>query len=92
MDADRIHAAVTSLLNACYESNDPVVTLYAEVETYRASGEWSQLQLAQLQLMALQTLKSIVSRYKENGHRPRAGEPGADGQGHPWPWRTATCF
>jgi hypothetical protein len=59
MDARRIRAAVTSLLNACYDSDDAVARLYAELELLRASGEWSRLELAQLQSMALQTVKMI---------------------------------
>jgi hypothetical protein len=59
LDAERIHAAVSSLLNACYDSHDPVARLQAELDQLRASGEWSTLELAQLQLMARQTVKMI---------------------------------
>jgi hypothetical protein len=62
MEPDRIHAAVTSPLNACYAADDPVATLHAELDRMRASGEWSVLQLAQVQSMALQTVKSVVAR------------------------------
>jgi hypothetical protein len=78
MEAHQIHAAVTSLLNACYESDDPGATLHAELERLSASGEWSQLQLTQLQAMALQTVKSIVSRYNGNGGLPVTITPTAD--------------
>jgi hypothetical protein len=63
MEPDRIHAAVTSLLNACYASDDPAATLRAELKRLRATGKCSELQMAQLEAMALRTVKSIVSNF-----------------------------
>lgn len=60
MDSEKLQAAIASLLAACHASNDPVATLHAELDRLWATGEWSQLQLAELLLMALEKLKAIV--------------------------------
>jgi hypothetical protein len=60
MNGERLQATVASLLAACYASNEPVAALHAELDRLWATGEWSQLQLAQLQLMALEKVKAIV--------------------------------
>jgi hypothetical protein len=60
MNAERMRAAVVALLDACYASeDDPVSTLHAELDRLCESGQWSQSQLAQLQLMTLERVKSI---------------------------------
>jgi hypothetical protein len=74
MDGERIQAAIAALLAACYASDDPVATLHAELDRLLASGEWSQLQLAQLQLMTLEKVKAIAQQAESNG-RPQCESP-----------------
>jgi hypothetical protein len=60
MDAEKMRAAVVALLDACYASeHDPVSTLHVELDRMWESGQWSELQLAQMQLMTLERVKSI---------------------------------
>jgi hypothetical protein len=63
LDAEKVQAALSALVAACYASDDPVATLHAELDRLWASGEWSQLELAQLQLMLLEKVKSIADHW-----------------------------
>jgi hypothetical protein len=60
MDAEQLADTVNGLLDACYLSEDPFTTLNAELDRLRTTGEWSQLHLAQVRSMAIQTVKMIA--------------------------------
>jgi hypothetical protein len=64
MDAERINLAAQALLTACFEADDPVNQLYAEVAKLRASGDWSELELRRIQELTLSSAKAIA----ENVH------------------------
>jgi hypothetical protein len=62
VDFIRINTAVNSLLDACFASNDPVETLYCELERLRTQEGWKESEIRQVQIAALRTLRSITER------------------------------
>jgi hypothetical protein len=59
MDCEKINAAAQSLLTACFEDDDPVERLHAELENFRASGHFSEIELRRIQELTLTTAKVI---------------------------------
>jgi hypothetical protein len=65
MDIKKINAAVRPLLDACLDAEDPAAHLHAELESLRAAGNWSELEIGQLQLTVLDTLRGTTAESSE---------------------------
>jgi hypothetical protein len=61
MDNDKLNRTSQEIVTACLSADDPVACLYSELDRLRASGEWSELELSQLQRVLLVSVKLIVS-------------------------------
>jgi hypothetical protein len=60
MDINKISAAVQPLLDACFAADDPVAQLHLELDRLRASGNWLEMELRQLQILTLASVKRMV--------------------------------
>jgi hypothetical protein len=60
MDTQKINNAVQPLMEACFAADDPVARLHAELDRLRASGNWLEMELRQLQILTLASVKRMV--------------------------------
>jgi hypothetical protein len=68
----RINAAAQEILQAYLAANDPVATLYIELDRLRKTGDWFELELKRLEVLLLESAKQI------NKDRAAAGGEAAD--------------
>ncbi len=66
MDAEKINAAAREILDACYASPDPVVTIGQEIDDLRRSGTWTGGELRQLQVSVLAVLRGLADEGQES--------------------------
>jgi hypothetical protein len=61
MDNGKIAAAVQPLLDACLASDDPMAQLHVELDRLRATNAWLEMELRQLHVLALESVKRITA-------------------------------
>jgi len=66
MDAEKINATAREILDACYTSPDPVVTIGLDIDELRRSGTWTGSELRQLQVSVLAVLCGRVDEHEES--------------------------
>jgi hypothetical protein len=62
MDINKINTAVQPLLDACYADSDPVARLHSELDRLRATGDWLEMELRQLLILTLASVKQMIKR------------------------------
>ncbi len=60
MDNGKISGAVQPLLDACFGAEDPVAQLHSELGRLRESGAWLEMELRQLQILTLASVKQMA--------------------------------